>query len=137
MLGPVVTFASDGDARVALPPPALAFAGEPWRTTVQQANVALHGWMHHTVQTRVALIPEVLHDIEECIRRFEVGGLRSFASFQAQAAELCICDLFDTVHAGDRLPSRSETMGQYAELLFEAIVRRLADAELRGFHDQK
>ena len=82
-----------------------------------------------TKLARLPLIPEVLHDIDHCISRFEASALRSFAAFRAVALELRIVDLFDTDRKGGRATKRLETPAEYATLLFEATVRRIADPE--------
>lgn len=88
-----------------------------------------YGTFGKTKLARLPLIPEVLYDIDHCISRFEASALRSFAAFRAVALELRIVDLFDTDRKGGRATKRLETPAEYATLLFEATVRRIADPE--------
>jgi hypothetical protein len=83
----------------------------------------------HPSATRQALPCEVVYDLDDIIARFEAGPLRSFASFKSLAAELRICDIFNTHHVGCRTPPMGEPIGAYATLIFEMLVRRLADAQ--------
>jgi hypothetical protein len=80
----------------------------------------------HPTATRQPLIPEVLYDLDRTIGCFEAGPLRSFASFAALARETRVVDLLLTARVR-RMPSRFEPPSAYATLLFEALVRRLAD----------
>ena len=98
----------------------------PFRTVIEggyDRNVS-----HTNYVTRQPLVPEVLGDLDRCIARFEAGGMRSFAAFVAVAAEMCIVELFDTASAKGR-HSRHESPATYAELLFEAVVRRMTDVQ--------